>query len=792
MRWLRGMALGALGLGTTVALAQQTGTQPAGALVIEEITVTARKQAENLQTVPVAITAFTADDIAAAGIQNLYDIAAMTPGLAFDTMIGEFLAIPTIRGLTQNDLFGDVNNVEIFLDGVNVSGRSGLNFNMLDVERIEVVKGPQSALYGRNSFAGAINFITKRIPDSFEGKVSATTGNDGTRRGSMGLGGPLTDTLRGRIAVGFDQFDGSYTNHSPGGEDLGGHRYRTWSGGLEWSPLDELDVRLNSYYSNDDIGPAAVTVAEHNCVPGVVPPFRLGAYCGTLPSGDEVASELGADPRGWGETRKVSRTSLQVDWRTPIGELTSLTGYNTLRHDAFTDASRMIGPLDWAYYNAPVGPPPRPPLQLFTSKLFRSDLDNVDEFSQELRLSGGEDTRLHWTGGLYYYNQDYKSGLDAVTLSNLPADFVTFPVPPGPQGVAINAMYMSWFTTGPAPVFQRNDRETSSLAAFGALEFEFTEDLRGRVEARETYEEKTQSSPASMGVVNPDPREFKDHWTFFTPRFTLDYRTPLDVFVYASAAKGVKAGGFNENALVAAEESFRPEKNWTYELGSKGGLLNDRVSFDAAIFYVDWTDMQLPALASGTSPIPTTVTLNVGSATSKGFEMALRARLTDGLTANFGYARTKAEFDDAWSRSLISQLPGMFGPTNGDISGFDLPRFPPRQWNVGLDYRQPAFRDFDFFGRADLSHKSSQNAMTDGLTKIDSIDRLNARMGIESEQWRFEIWGENLTDDDAAIAAFRDTWLNNWVDGALGANVYRTSVSYPTLRTYGITATYKF
>jgi len=159
MGWVRGLAIGALGFGSAVASAQQTGAPPSDGLVIEEIVVTARKHEENLQTVPVAITAFTAADIEAAGIRDLRDIATLTPGLVFDTMVGEYLAIPTIRGLTQNDLFGDVNNVEIFLDGVNVSGRSGLNFNLLDVERIEVVKGPQSALYGRNSFAGAINFV---------------------------------------------------------------------------------------------------------------------------------------------------------------------------------------------------------------------------------------------------------------------------------------------------------------------------------------------------------------------------------------------------------------------------------------------------------------------------------------------------------------------------------------------------------------------------------------------------------------------------------------------------------
>jgi len=784
MGWVRGLAIGALGFGSAVASAQQTGAPPSDGLVIEEIVVTARKHEENLQTVPVAITAFTAADIEAAGIRDLRDIATLTPGLVFDTMVGEYLAIPTIRGLTQNDLFGDVNNVEIFLDGVNVSGRAGLNFNMLDVERVEVVKGPQSALYGRNSFAGAINFVTRRAPADFEGKFTLTGGNDDTQRAGVSIGGPLTDTLRGRLAVGYDKFGGSYHNYAAPDLDLGGHEYRTYSAGLDWSPTENLDLRLNTYVSDDDIGPAAVTYTPNNCLLATAPP-NAGqnlAYCGELPDADAVKSRLASDPRATGESRKVFRTSLQVDWRTSIGQLTSLTGYNTLRHDALSDASRLVGPLSWVY-NATSSPPPR----IFTSKLFRGDIDDVDEFSQELRLSGGEDSRLRWTAGLYYYTQEYKGGLNAGALSTLPGDFVSFPGSP-----SVNTMMSKWFVTNGVPMFSRFERDTDSYAVFGALEFDFTDELRGRVEARETYEEKWQRSPANMGNVIANPREFNDDWSFFTPRFTLDYRTPVGVFVYASAARGVKAGGFNENAVVADEESFSPEKNWTYEVGTKGNLLDGRLSFDAAVFYVDWTDMQLPALASGTSPIPQTVTLNVGSATSRGIELALRFVLARGLTASLGYAYTDSEFDHAKSRSLVTQLAPLFAASGGDISGFDLPRVSPRQWNIGLDYRRPAFGDFEFFGRADYSQKSSQHAMTDGLTTIGSLERLNARVGLESQQWRFELWGDNLTDDDTATSAFRDTWLNNWVDGRSAGNLNRTSTSYPRLRTYGVTATFKF
>lgn len=775
---IRLLAICVLGLGGTAAFAQQAqGERAADGFQLEEIVVTARKSAESLQTVPVSITAFTAQDIEAAGIRDLRDVAALTPGLVFDTLIGEYLAIPTIRGLTQNDLFGDVNNVEIFLDGVNVSGRSGLNFNLLDVERIEVVKGPQSALYGRNSFAGAINFVTRRAPKVFEGRASATGGSDGTLRGALHLGGPLTDTLRGRVSVGYDEFDGSYRNYTVPGKDLGGHQYKTWSGGLEWEPSERFGLRLNAYYSDDEIGPPAVGYAVQNCEPNAM--GQSLAFCGELPKA--VPSALGADARAVGEFREVFRTSLQADWQTGIGQLTSLTGYNTLRHDALSDATRLVGPASWSYLGTLPGGGVAP--QVFMSKLFRGDIDHVNEFSQELRLAGGEDTRLRWTTGLFYYTQDYKGGLNAGALSTLPANFVSF-LPPFYTAIAA-----PWFVTSGVPAFSRFDRETESRAVFGALEFDFTDRLRGRIEGRYTDEEKTQRTPIRDGVVIVNPRSFNDSWTFFTPRVSIDYRTQAGLLLYASAAKGVKAGGFNENASVAAEEAFDPETNWTWELGTKGTLLEGRLGFDAALFYVDWKDMQLPALSPGAA-IPQTVTLNVGTATSRGVELALRAALARGLTANVGFSYTDAEFDHAVNRSLIS-LPS-FTASGGDISGFDLPRTSPVQWNLGLDYRRAAFADFDFFGRADYSYKASQKPLSDGLAETGDMQRVNARIGIESDHWRFELWGDNLTDDETPTGAFRDAWLNNNVDGQLALFLNRTTVSYPRLRTYGLTIGYKF
>jgi len=168
----------------------------------EEIVVSARKVDESIQDVPLAITALSSEKIERAGIQDLSDVAAFTPGLSFFSPIGEFLPTPIIRGIAQTDIFGETN-VGVYVDGVYVAGREGLNFNFLDLERIETVKGPQSALYGRNSFSGAINYVTKRAPETFEVKTDGTVGSDDRLAGQISVGGPIFgDTLRGVASLG--------------------------------------------------------------------------------------------------------------------------------------------------------------------------------------------------------------------------------------------------------------------------------------------------------------------------------------------------------------------------------------------------------------------------------------------------------------------------------------------------------------------------------------------------------------------------------------------------------------
>ena len=228
--------------------------------------MTARKVEERLQDVPLAISAFSAAEIQAAGIENLNDIADLTPGMTFSNLIGEFLPVPVIRGIAPTAVQDRENNAAIFVDGVYVSGRQGLNFSQLDLERIEVVKGPQAAMYGRNSFSGAVNFVTARPTDELQSKAELTFGDRGRIVASGAVSGPLVeDKLRARVAIIMNQWDGSYENQVDGGPDIGGFNYQTLQGSIFWTPTDSFEAGLSIYTSQDQIDVSAQTSVTANC-----------------------------------------------------------------------------------------------------------------------------------------------------------------------------------------------------------------------------------------------------------------------------------------------------------------------------------------------------------------------------------------------------------------------------------------------------------------------------------------------------------------------------------------------
>lgn len=519
---------------------------------VQEIVVTTRRIEEKLKEVPLSITAFNSQLIEAAGINSLQDVAAMTPGLSFFNPLGENLPVPVIRGIVPQDIFG-VNAAAIFVDGVYVAGREGLNFSQLDVERIEVVKGPQSAMYGRNAFSGAINYVTKKPSNEFEAKTEVEAGNRGKERVQGSVSGPiLGDTLFGRVSGLYDDWDGSYDNSMlGGGNDIGGYRYRSFQGGLRWVPSETLEVSGGIYYSNDRIDESATASIAANCENQVEtttdhadnePYPRLQNFCGKLPGLASLPDAL--DPvsfnpvlfpggpvslpdsvtrdsmpkvsQATGENRELTRGNLNVTWDVGFGTFDFLTGYSHTQQSDTSDFERSTGNgIPFLYCRnvdtslAPAAcPTTGQPLALVRIPMGFIDLENgttVEELSQEMRFSSPSDRPLRYTAGLYYFHDDlkaYPGGLIATTpltdpLTGLPVSIndVGLGAVPGGTLLAIGSYIFGQGVSPDGaidPLTRIISREkTESWSVFGAVDYDLTEAWQARGEIRLTEESQT-------------------------------------------------------------------------------------------------------------------------------------------------------------------------------------------------------------------------------------------------------------------------------------------------------------
>lgn len=773
----------------------------------DEMTVTVRKTEENLQEVPLSVTAFGQQEIQDSGIRNLYDVAAFTPGMTFSNVFGDFLPSPVIRGMAPTDIFGE-NNAAMFVDGVYISGRESINFSQLDIERIEVVKGPQSAMYGRNAFSGAINIISGNPGDVFESVVEGIVGNDGRLRGSATVSGPLVaDTLSGRLAVTHDEWDGSYDNANPrGDQNIGGYEFDTVQGKLIWTPTEAVDVSLAGYYSDDQVDPPGMVGIAANCedrdgVLGQPAGTRMQNYCGTfrgIGSGD-----IAVIPEATGEDREVARASLTIDWDIGIGTITSLSGYGHVDHESREDASWNQGDAyPWIYVNS------GGQFSSFPSAVLRvDDGSRNDEWTQELRWISPQEQRIRYTVGLYFYSVTRKTYEPTLIAQQpLPGDFAGLCpcigpfFPNGPIIPFGTGIYMPWFTPNGSAGANANllneKLDTSAWATFGAVDMDFTSQLTGRLELRYTDEEKKIVLPLDATV---DSR--KDSWDSWTGRGSLTYRLSDSTMFYASVAKGEKSGGFDSELDTVLDQtvvvSFDPEKNWTYEIGYKPIFLDGRVFADIAVFYIDWSEIVIPQTFEEINGMPLGIPLalssNAGDATIKGVELSLQAALTEGLTLHLGGSWTDSEYDNA-KISSFATWPSFY--PDGDVSGKKMLRQSEWQGNASLTWRRSLTKAWELYSRGDVLFQGDQFVGADNESKIPSRTTVNLRLGLDSERFQVELWSENLFDEDAPTGAFRDVFFNNTPNGMTSTSgdvfPWRLSVSQPRRRTWGVTGRVRF
>ncbi len=684
------------------------------AAVLDEIQVTARRVTENLQVVPVAITAFTTADLEKQGIKDIRDIANFTPNLTFTTENSGRSNVPTIRGIGLVDGRGFDNPVGVFIDGIFVSGRASNNVSMLDLERVEVIKGPQSALYGRNTFSGAINYVTRATPTEFAAKAEATMGTDRLWRFSGNFGGPITDTVAARLALSYENDDGTYRNSGPLGlgNGIGGGQKKAALLSLRFKPRDDLTIDASGYWSKERVDNLPNTRLANNC--GRLDPMNPANtqaissdlnsfiyYCGEAPPNG--SGFLSMSPEAFSYDGESKRGTVAVNWELPGVTIQSLTAYTTINNYGQNDLDRTqtgdggYGYMSRAAYVAagsprficsgfvPAGPcsavaggATAPVFNQIRAASFNtyfgaSVLDS-DYWSSELRFTTSREKRLRWLGGLFYFrskNDDQTLvGIDASeavrTLGLQPSQIQFLLLDPGaiipglaPRGVALNlpppafppnAIFLNGAGVMSATYTPLVDVQKS---IFGSVEFDFTDRFTGTLELRHTSEK--QQLKNLVDIYFGGRGTFDSSSSFNDPRVTLRFKQSETLMLYASAARGTRSGGINALITDPAYITYDPETNNTYELGVKSTLAGGRVRLNASVFQIDWSDAQFRQAAPGSQTTGTLVnaTLNVGSITSKGLEVSLAANLTENwfVDANVSYADPKFD-SQTYAQSL--------------------------------------------------------------------------------------------------------------------------------------------
>lgn len=678
-------------------------------LRVAKVTVTTRKVEEDIQDAPISITAFGETDIEAGGLADIEDIALLTPGLTVAPLFGGGASTVVIRG--QSTTIGEPN-VGFFIDGVYQSSRAAMDAMLAgNIERVEIAKGPQSALYGRNTFAGAINYITKKPANDFEASVQATAGDYGLREVRANVSVPMIeDQLYFRGAISHYARDGYFDNELTG-EDLDTKETNVLSASLEALPSPTLSVVARLAYEHTSDGDDPLQFLVNNAAPAnptpAPLPLALQLFAGEMPGAD---SGFAVSPGGFDRTNTSFSLAIDKDFDNGFA-LTSITGYTDLEFETDVDND----------YEA-------------RSIRYSRNRSDVTEFSQELRLASPTEDRFKWMIGGYYY--DLSSDI-AITDTFVDGAFA---LATGLAGSPLGGLL-------PGGAITTNDETTTSFSVFGSASYDLTDQLTATFEGRWTDEEKditaTFQDPISL-VSLPD---FTETAAFdnFVPKFTLDYDLSDDVMIYGSVANAIKTGGFNidvtGSGILPGDRTYKPEESWTYEAGFKSTLADGRMTLNGAVYQIEWTDQIVRALGANFA----TLNANAGETSITGLELEMKARLAEGLDLSAGYAYT----DSAYDKYTFGALAGLgLSPV---LDGTQLQFVSENQFNATLQYLRPAFGDWDFLARGDYAYYSEQSTVQTADAFVGDTSLFNLRAGIENESMSIMLWGKNVFDEDTAV-----------------------------------------
>ena len=780
-----------LGLGLALAPATAMAQSAPAATGLEEVVVTARRRAESLQEIPLSVTAFTAADMAKSNVKDMKDIARFTPGFSFQDYGGSGATSPVIRGANQVTGFGAglEQNVSFFFDGIYLPRNYITNLGFGNIERIEVVKGPQSARYGRNAFMGAVNYVSKKPTDEWGVDGEITLGNGSLYEGSVSASGAvIPERLRIRVSADYSEFDGTWQNTNPlanisfsqGTNDrLGGHSKTVLSGAIQFSPREDLVFDL-AYYNYDyneehraqnwfaELGADSGLLNCGQFNPNVRPAgsglggggqwFRL--FCGEMP-----VRNIPIDPRGYARQLETDFVRASLNWKiNDAFDLDYLYGYikaetKSLGYKDTLPGCSFFIPGQCVFENGPLG--------------------DFDSQSHELRVTYDNSGPLSGAFGLFYTK----------TTDFNTQNFATLPLLTATPAAAVNVNDPSQFLV--YAVLGRTITEPTVWSPFAEVSYKFL-DGRARVglEARYSREKKFQGSLPTTGTAGLGSftgLTFDDTFTSFTPRVTFEYNLTAANKLFLSAAKGVKSGGYNATATLPENRRYGADNNWTYELGSKNTFDEGRLRLNGTLFMIRWTDVQIFAQDTGNpAPLPISIVRNLGDVHSAGIEVegAYAPSEKLDLTANLYYG--DAHYADGTSDLRWGRVPAVCDDVvcnrNGDIGGLQTERQSKVQANLGSEWHDvlPVGQEWRYYARTDVSYQSKQYNEAVNISWIPARTLVNASFGAIGEKYDVQLWARNLLDKEyvaSVIVGVPNTQYNAY----LGER-----------RTFGITARARF
>jgi iron complex outermembrane recepter protein len=688
---------------------------------LTEIVVTARKRDESLQNVPVTIDAFTAQTIKAAGIETPRDFVAMVPNMTIVEVQNVGNSFITVRGISQAR--NSEPSVAVLVDGVLEPNPYEFDQELFDIKQIEVLKGPQGALYGRNAIGGAIIIHTADPSDHFEGEGKVGVGNGISEKAQLALSGPIDSagTLKYRASLSYYNTDGYLENSYL---DRKADPYKDYSGRLRllWQPNDQWSADFRLYRDRVD------TTAYYYIIPRDDEANVFSTFS-TLPNANNITSPIQTNNLGT-DTRDITDASFKLDYNPGYGTFTAVSDYNHTKEIDTGDAYDFRPITTSIAYN--VFFTFVPPALGGTFDESQSQFIDETTYSQELRFTSTKTSGFSWIAGAYYVHTDR-----FVSTGNL-VD----------RGQGIPPVYRNPlvdptnpFATNTNVTFLSDGQNNNAWAVFGDATYEFNPQWEfdaairyDQDKRRNTTDTPTRFLPANSGAVTGEVRD--ETFDATQPKGTLRFKPTDNLTFYGGWSRGFRSGGFNQTgvgAIAAAEgkfgvhDIFQAEVADTWEVGAKSQFLDRRLGANLALYHTKSHNGYFFFFESTTS------TQNLGNldATYKGAELELTAKATDriDLYANFGF--TDGKITHMEDRTVIGNKPPLL--TKNTI-------------NAGIQYHQPVADGINGVLRLDYQEIGRTWWDPYDVTSRDPVNLVNLRAGLDADRWSVTAWSKNLTN----------------------------------------------